>query len=338
MPKRRSKSNATYTDDGTAASAQVELRSCQQCRNGRILQVRRVLVLIGVYLCAAGAAQQTTPRQPIFKSAIDLTTVTATVLDKNGALVTGLPREAFDVFEDGEKQEITQFTNERVPVSLCVLLDISDSMYGQRLQDARAAIQDFVGGLLNRGDEFSILAFNHQQQWIARWTSDPAVASMVMTPLRPSGSTAIYDAIVAAVPAMTVRNRQRAAMLIVSDGADTASDRTLRDVRSALLRSDAFAYAIAIDPPDRRPINVTVNATALSEITDPSGGRTRTVRSSADLSTALGEIAEELNSQYLIGYTSTRSVDGKYHSIRVRVRGTDDRVRARNGYVADPRD
>lgn len=300
--------------------------------------MRRLLALIGVSVCVAGAAQQTAPRQPIFKSAIDLTTVTATVLDKNGALVTGLPREAFDVFEDGEQQEITQFTNERVPVSLCVLLDISDSMYGQRIQDARAAIQEFVGGLMDRGDEFSILAFNHQQQWIARWTSDPAIAPAVMAPLRPSGSTAIYDAIVAAVPAMTVRNRQRAAMLVISDGADTASDRTLRDVRSALLRSDAFAYAIAIDSPDRRPINVAVNATALAEITDPSGGRTRTVRSSGDLSTALTEIAEELNSQYLIGYTSTRSADGKYHSIRVRVRGTDDRVRARNGYVADPRD
>ena len=137
---------------------------------------------------------------------------------------------------------------------------------------------------------------------------------------------------------MANRNRERAAVLMISDGADTASDRTLRDVRSALLRNDAFLYAIAIDPPDRRPINVAVNATALSEITDQSGGRTQIVRSSGDLSVALAEIAQELNSQYLIGYTSTKNVDGKYHSIRVRVRGTDDRVRARNGYVAEPRD
>jgi len=195
-----------------------------------------------------------------------------------------------------------------------------------------------VGNLLDRGDEFSILAFNHQQRWLTRWTSDPAMASRVMLPLRPFGSTALYDAILAALPAMTVRDRQRAAILMISDGADTASDRTLRDVRAALLRSDAFVYAIAIDPPDRRPINVSVNAAALSEITDQSGGRTRLVRTSGDLSVALEEIATELNSQYLIGYTSTRSADGKYHSIRVRVRGTDDRVRARNGYVAQPRD
>jgi Ca-activated chloride channel homolog len=299
--------------------------------------VRRVLVLVVVFSCMA-AAQQAGPQLPIFKSAIDLTTVTATVLNKDGALVSGLDRDAFELFEDGEPQTITQFTNERVPVSLCVLLDVSDSMYGRRIEDAREAVDQFVGSLLDRGDEFSILAFNHEQRWLTRWTSDPAMASRVMLPLRPFGSTALYDAILAALPAMTVRDRQRAAILMISDGADTASDRTLRDVRAALLRSDAFVYAIAIDPPDRRPINVSVNAAALSEITDQSGGRTRLVRTSSDLSVALEEIATELNSQYLIGYTSTRSADGKYHSIRVRVRGTDDRVRARNGYVAQPRD
>ena len=300
--------------------------------------MRRALVVIVVVVSGGAAAQPAAPQLPIFKSAIDLTTVTATVLDKDGALVTGLAREAFEVFEDGEPQLITQFTNERVPVSVCVLLDISDSMYGRRIQDAREAVDQFVGALLDRGDEFSILAFNHQQRWLTRWTSDPAVALRVMLPLRPFGSTALYDAILAALPAINTRDRQRAAILMISDGADTASDRNLRDVRSALLRSDAFVYAIAIDPPDRRPINVSVNPAALSEITDQSGGRTRLVQTSGDLSAALAEISTELNSQYLIGYTSTRNADGKYHSIRVRVRGTDDRVRARNGFVAEPRD
>jgi Ca-activated chloride channel homolog len=300
--------------------------------------VRRVLVPAVAFLGCLAAARQNPPPLPIFRTAIDLTTVTATVLDKNGALVTGLPQDAFDVFEDGEPQVITQFTNERVPVSLCVLLDVSDSMYGRRIQDAREAIEEFVGGLLEQGDEFSILAFNHEQRWLTRWTSDAAVASRVMMPLRPFGSTALYDAILAALPSVGVRNRERAAVLMISDGADTASDRTLRDVRAALLRSDAFLYAIAIDPPERRPINVAVNPAALTEITDQSGGRTQVVKSSSDLSAALAEIAHELDSQYLIGYSSTRNVDGTFHSIRVRVRGTNDRVRARNGYVAEPRD
>src|SRR5439155_17280929 len=139
-----------------------------------------LLVLTLTASVAAWAAQQPELRPPMFRTAIDLTTVTATVVDKNGALITGLPGDAFDVFEDGQLQTITQFTNERVPVSLAVLLDVSDSMYGRRIQDAREAIERFVLDLLDRGDEFSILAFNHQQHLLTTWTSEPAVASSVM--------------------------------------------------------------------------------------------------------------------------------------------------------------
>jgi hypothetical protein len=102
-------------------------------------------------------------------------------------------------------------------------------------------------------------------------------------------------------------------------------------------RSDAFVYAVAIDTSERLAINAAVNATALGEITNQSGGRTLVVHDSSDASTALATIAEELNSQDLIGYTSPSGLDGQYHSIRVRVPGTDYRVRARNGYVAEPR-
>ena len=113
-------------------------------------------------------------------------------------------------------------------------------------------------------------------------------------------------------------------------------DATIREVRSALARSDGFVYAIAIDSPDRQPINTRVNPQSLREITAESGGRTEVVRNSVQLNDATARIAEELNSQYVLGYTSPRGADGQYHTIRVRVTGTDDRVRARNGYVATP--
>lgn len=283
------------------------------------------------------AQQVEFPKPPVFRSQVSLTTVTATVFDKNGALVAGLPREAFDVYEDGNLQPIAQFTNERVPVSLAVLLDVSDSMFGQRMKDAREAIEHFVADLLARGDEYAIVAFNHRQQVLMEWTSDASRARPAMAVLKPFGSTAIYDAIVASLPLAEIRTRQRGALLVISDGADTASDITLRDLRSALLRSDAFIYAVGMDSSDRRPINAAVNPAALAEFTDQSGGRTKVVGSSAELSAALDEIAAELNSQYLIGYTSPKPDDGEYHTIRVRVRGSDYRVRARNGYVARPK-
>ncbi|MBI3491978.1 MAG: VWA domain-containing protein, partial [Acidobacteria bacterium] len=154
--------------------------------------------------------------------------------------------------------------------------------------------------------------------------------------LKPSGGTAIYDAIIESLPLVDRRQRDRAALVVISDGADTASSATLRDLHTALLRSDTFVYAIAIDSPERRTINAGVNAQALREITAESGGRTEIVRTSDDLKDATARIADELNSQYVIGYTSSHGADNQFHSIRVKITGTDHRVRARTGYVATP--
>jgi Ca-activated chloride channel family protein len=284
----------------------------------------------------AGAQSSQLQDRRAFRSGIEVTSITATVRDADGKLVTGLEQDAFEVFEDGEPQTITQFTRDRVPVGLGVLLDISDSMFGHRIEDARAAIDRFLFELLDPGDEFFLLAFNHQPHLMTGWTSAPDQVRHALEGLRPSGGTAAYDAVVAALPTLARRTRERAALVLVSDGADTASNASLREVRSALMRSDAFVYAIAIDSPEPQPINTRVNVTTLREVTDDSGGRTEVVHNRTELIDATARIADELNHQYVLGYTSPRGADGKYHSIRVRVRGTGYKVRARNGYVADP--
>jgi len=290
-------------------------------------------VAAGLALGAHGNGTQ--DRRP-FRSGIELTSITATVRDADGRLVKGLERDAFEVFEDGEPQTITQFTRDRVPIGLGVLLDISDSMFGRRIQDARSAIDRFLFELLDPGDEFFVLAFNHQPHLLTGWTNAPDQVRHALDGLRPSGGTAAYDAVLAALPTIARRSRERAALVLVSDGADTASNATLREVRSALVRSEAFVYAIAIDSPEPQPINTRVNATTLREITDDSGGRTEIVHNGAELIEATARIADELNNQYVLGYTSPRGADGKYHSIRVRVRESGYKVRARNGYVAEP--
>jgi Ca-activated chloride channel family protein len=303
---------------------------------------RALLSLAACAACLCVSGWQVRGQQPLavkpsdrphFRSAVRLTTVTATVTDADGHLVRDLSREQFEVFEDGEAQPITQFTNDRVPVSLGILLDASDSMYGVRIADAREAIDYFLSDLLDPEDEYALLVFNHHQQLLTPWTADRALALRMLAPVRPWGSTAIYDAIMAAIPLADSRHMQRAALLVVSDGADTASDTVLRDLRSALLRTDLFVYAIGIDSAGRRAINAPVSPTTLGQITDPSGGQTRVVHDSSEVASALAQIADELNSQYLIGYTSPRASDGRYHSIRVRVRGGEYRVRARSGYV-----
>ena len=294
-------------------------------------------------LIAALAAAPLPAQQPpvtdnrLFQSGIEITSITATVTDHEGHPVTGLAREKFEVWEDGVLQTITQFTRERVPIGLGLLLDCSDSMYGKRIDDARAAVDRFLFDLLSPADEFFLMAFNHTPRTLTGWTREQGDVRHALAALRPSGGTAIYDAILEALPLIEKRNRQRAAILVISDGADTASTATLRELRPALRRSDTFVYAIAIDSPDRQPINTRVNPAALREITAESGGRTEIVQNSAQLDEAAARIAEELNGQYVLGFTSSHGADGQFHSLRVRVAGSDDRVRARNGYVATPR-
>ncbi len=294
--------------------------------------------LVGLALFAAAAMQTPTlqvERRPL-RSSVELTVVTATVFDAEGHLVPDLPREAFELYEDGDRQVITQFTNLRVPVGLGLLLDVSDSMYGRRIKDARAAVERFLLELLQPTDAFFVMAFNHEPQLLTPWTNDPSTVRSALDSLRPSGGTAIYDAVRRALPFIDQRTRERAAMVIVSDGADTASDISLRDLRSALLQTDAFVYAIAIDSPERQTINGSVNPSALSEITNQTGGHTQVVHDTVELEAATGRIAEELNKQYMLGYSSPHQGDGRYHSIRVKATGSEAgyRVRARNGYMA----
>ena len=296
------------------------------------------LSAVGLLALSAAIGAQNTSGQIIrsdrvLRSGIDVVAVTVTVLDAEGRLVRDLPRDAFEVYEDGQPQTITQFTNERVPVGLGLLLDVSDSMFGQRIKDARVAVERFLFDLLDESDEFFVLAFNHYPHIISRWTSLPEDVRTPMSELKPFGGTAIYDAVLNALPMVARRNRERAALVVISDGADTASDATVSDVRTGLLRSDAFVYAIAIDSPKRQAINTRVNETALGEITGQSGGRTEVVRDMEGLQSATARIAEELNSQYVMAYATANAKDGRYHSIRVKVTRPGYKVRARNGYV-----
>jgi VWFA-related protein len=225
-----------------------------------------------------------------------------------------------------------------VPVGLGLLLDVSDSMFGQRIRDARAAVERFLLESLSQDDALFVMTFNHQPRLLTPWTT-PAEAVAVrsgLDTLRPSGGTAIYDAVLSALPVVDRRPRDRGALVIISDGADTASDASLRDLRAALLRTDAFIYAVAIDSPIRQTINTRVNAEALGEITNQSGGRTEVVHDVTELAAATARIAEELNTQYVLGYSSPHPGDGKFHGIRVRVNRAGYKVRSRIGYVAVP--
>jgi Ca-activated chloride channel homolog len=321
-----------------------------------------------------------------FRSGVDLINVTATVSDASGRFVADLRQEDFAIFEDNQPQELAYFSAERVPVSLGIVLDTSGSMAGEKMDDARTALDRFVFDLLDERDEVFLYRFSDHPVLMQDWTTDRSRLSRAMTRITPNGGTAMYDAVLDAIPLAASGRHQKKALVVISDGNDTSSLGTLRDVRNRLRDSEVLVYAVGIDgdsydvlrPPPVQPRNPPrlpipfppgggrrpgsgpgarfpimpqifgpggrqfpnnsgddrVNAAALRNITDDSGGRTEIVRSGRDLNPATASIADELSRQYSLGYASTQKKDGRWHDIRVEVRNRAYRVRARRGYVA----
>jgi VWFA-related protein len=290
------------------------------------------LILLALMAVPVSARQMVDARSKNFRSSSELVTTAVTVRDAEGRLVTDLEQKDFIIEEDGVPQPIAQFTKERVPISLSLTLDISDSMRGQRFADARAALAHFVDSLLAPDDEAALVGFNHEARLYGAWTTERTNLRARLDGITPSGGTAMYDAVDVSVPLFDARQHPRAAILLVSDGADTASDATPTQLKQKLNRSDIFLYAIGIDSLDARN-STRINPFTLQELTSQGGGYTEIIRSTAELGGATERIAEELNNQYLLGYAPVKRGDGRYHTIRVRVTNDSYRVRARRGVV-----
>ncbi len=268
------------------------------------------------------------------------------------------------------RSTITHFSAERVPVSLGIVLDTSGSMAGEKLRTARAAIERFLAQLLNPDDEVFLYGFASEVRLLQDWTTNREAVSASLRGVRASGGTAMYDAVVGAVPKAESGRHRKKAVVLMSDGDDTNSRTGLAEVRTAVRETEVLVYAIGIDgedgprarpqPSRPRPIPFPIpgrrrapwpvfpqspptigrfgwsrlNVSALRAITDESGGRTEIVRNAGDLNPATASIADELSRQYYLGYSSPGHRDGRWHTIRVEARDRSFRVRARRGYIA----
>jgi Ca-activated chloride channel family protein len=274
-------------------------------------------------------------------------------------------RDDFAVFEDNERQELQVFTAASIPISLGLLLDGSTSMKGQRIADAVEAFKQFVRNGLAPGDEAFVMAFAGVPVLVQGWT-EKAELDHTMLNVEVGGGTPMYETLVRAVGFLSGARQVRQVLLLITDGNATderprfqrvgpsdvtraqpsgtgaslpdAEPRWPEWARSALQRSEALLYAIGIDSPPADPHGEAgrpVNKEALRHLTDDTGGYTEIVASSADLPASVKRISDELKQQYLLGYSSTRARDGKYHRLRVEARCADCRVRARQGFQAD---
>jgi Ca-activated chloride channel family protein len=328
--------------------------------------------LLAVTLVAAAAATLTAQNQEgfTFRSGVELINVNATVTDDDGRFVSGLRKEDFTVYEDGERQEVTHFSNERVPVSLGIVLDTSGSMTPDKMSSARSAIDRFIYDLLGKDDELFFMEFANRPDLVQDWTTDRRAISRGVSRVTPNGGTAMYDAVADAIPVASAGKHPKKAILVISDGNDTNSRTSVGELRQLIRESEVLVYALGVDgtattfrngPTIQLPLPLPfpipggrgrrlppiigggggsrtsaerVNPDALRQITDDTGGRTEIVRGFGDLDNATARIADELSKQYYLGYVSTGKKDGRWHAIRVDVRDRRLAVRARRGYVA----
>src|SRR5262245_5572581 len=149
-----------------------------------------------------------------FKTGVELINVTASVTDVGGRFVRGLQKDDFAVYEDGQRQEVTHFSADRTPVSLGVVLDTSDSMDGEKIQAAKAALNRFLFDLLDPEDEIFLYTFDDDARLVQGWTTDRQALSRSISRIRTDGATAMYDAVAEAIPLASKGRHQKKAIVL----------------------------------------------------------------------------------------------------------------------------
>ena len=229
-----------------------------------------VAAATGLLAVSAHGQQPQATQQPEgafrFKSGVELVNVTATVSDEDGHFVPGLTKDDFNVWEDGAPQEITNFSNERVPVSLGIVLDTSGSMTPEKMSSARSAIDRFIYDLLDKNDELFFMQFASVPDLLQGWTFDRRAISRAVGEVSAGGGTALYDSVARALPIAQDGKNQKKAILVITDGNDTSSRMSTADLRRQIRESEVMVYALGVDGGDetgytsspqqpRRPVN-----------------------------------------------------------------------------------
>jgi len=182
-----------------------------------------------------------------FRTGIELINVTATVTDTNGRFVSGLQKDDFRVYQDNELQEVTHFSNERVPVSLGILLDTSGSMAGEKMVAAREALNSFLSLLDDPEDEVFLYTFSNHPELVEGWTRDKRRVSYELGRVQVHGGTALYDAVAEALPLAQSGHNRKKALVIISDGNDTGSRTDIQSLKRQIRETEVLIYAVGID-------------------------------------------------------------------------------------------
>lgn len=287
-------------------------------------------------------------QRPAFKSGVEMVPLTVTVTDTNGKYVAGLCGSDFQVYEDGVEQPVAFFASDEVPIDVALVLDTSSSM-GVDLPLVKTAAIGLVRRL-RPTDRAAIVSVTQTAGIPQSFTSERELIERGIRSLSASGETALYDGLYVVLKEFERERRvstevRRQALVLLSDGLDNRSRLAFDDVLDYARRVAVNIYVIALRgalaqvPRNEQDAAVLRADYALNTVTRESGGRLFFPKMARDLAGIYTAIAQELFSQYELGYMPVRSVsDGGFRRVAVRVRPeTNALARTRSGYYAPSR-
>jgi Ca-activated chloride channel family protein len=298
--------------------------------------------LIVAVLALNGLTIQAGSQRPAFRSAVDLVLLNVTVTDANGRFVGDLTPDDFRVLEEGRPQTITFFSPALVPLSVSLLMDTSSSM-DDRMPWAQQAAADFVSRL-RPADVAEVVSFDSRVEVLQPFTNDKTLLDAAIRRTKAGGSTALYNAVYIALkqtgrlrPAAT-EDIRRHVIVLLSDGEDTSSIVGFDQMLDLAKRSQTVIYTIGLGLEETTATKRSETDFLLRQLSLETGGRLFTPKRPEDLLDVYGRIAQELTSQYLIGYLSTDvSPTTGWRRIAVTVRRPNVQARTRSGYyTSDP--
>jgi VWFA-related protein len=303
------------------------------------MRVRPVSAVLLVTALAASLVYAAPPGQ--IQVQVNLVNLFVTVRDKHKAVVTGLKQEDFEVYEDGQTQEISNFSAEsNLPITLGLLIDTSGSETDMLAAEQDAATQ-FLRRVMRKSDLAMVMSFDLDVDLLADFTDDRSrldralKRAQINAPSGPqgpvssrNGGTDFYDAVYLAAHDKLADEAGRRAIVVLTDAEDTGSRVKLQDAIEAAQRTDTVVHVLLVaeDGGDQG---------VAKKLTDETGGRMIVVRSERNLQQAFDQISEELRSQYTIGYVpGNKKRDGSYRKIRVELKQKDLSALTRRGYYA----
>jgi VWFA-related protein len=277
------------------------------------------LLLVAIQSLPASQTQQ-----PL-RVDVNLVNVIVTVQDASGQYVTGLNVGDFRVYEDGIEQKVAVFEKQDVDSAVGVLVDNSLSMVDV-LPMMKTGLADFAQRT-NSFNELFVMTFGTRVRVLHDIGEPLTKLESNVKLISAQGTSVLFDALVEGLRKLGGRQAERKALLVFTDGIDTASKAGFRDVVLAAQKAGALLYFIPIGS------RILVDEHTIEMLAKETGGRAIYLRTGDPIRPAMESIRQELARQYYVGYYASRRPG--FHAIRVEVPGRELKIRAKNGYLID---